>query len=182
MSSHGVSCLQFRALLLCAACCLCMATGAAVALHRQQQTVLAAAGRPPSTGGGSGGGGSAGPPLSRFSLLSCFRELPSVNTAPPPTDISIVQQQQQQQQGLQLAAHQMPPRPTAHAAGFGATASSGARPGSSLADVPAVVMSVILRQLHAADLARLSCVCRGLRAASWEAVPGLRLTLYPHQV
>eukprot|EP00775_Hariotina_reticulata_P009276 gene9276-9441_t len=74
---------------------------------------------------------------------------------------------------------------TACAAALDATAGSShgssVSQGTSLADVPAVVMSLILRQLHAADLARLSCVCRGLRATSWEAVPGLRLTLYPHQ-
>eukprot|EP00879_Flechtneria_rotunda_P016320 GHRR01017075.1.p1 GENE.GHRR01017075.1~~GHRR01017075.1.p1 ORF type:complete len:534 (+),score=217.82 GHRR01017075.1:904-2505(+) len=42
-------------------------------------------------------------------------------------------------------------------------------------------MSQLLGHLSAADLGRLACCCRGLRAVAWEAVPGLKLVLYPHQ-
>ena len=126
--------------------------GTAVRQHLQQQAAMVAA------NAGRGRNRSA---CSRYSVLSCFPELPSVSTAPPSAAIGI---QQQQQHTLQSCA----------------AASSSRR--SSLADIPPEVLSVLLSWLGAADLARLACVCRGLRSSSWEAVPGMCLTLYPHQV
>jgi hypothetical protein len=43
-------------------------------------------------------------------------------------------------------------------------------------------MQLLLGRLSAADLARLATCCKGLRSVTWEAVPGLKLVLYPHQV
>jgi len=43
-------------------------------------------------------------------------------------------------------------------------------------------MESIAAQLSPADLARFSCTCRYARALCWDAAPGLRLSLYPHQV
>jgi hypothetical protein len=120
--------------------------------QQQQRAVLPSGSAPASP---------AWPSLSRYTLLSCFRELPSVNTAPPAIAISIAQ-------GAAAADSE---------AQRGPPSSSGA----SLADVPAEVMSQLLRLLSARDLASLALTCRGLRAAAWEAVPGLQLVLYPHQ-
>lgn len=127
------------------------------------------------------------PGSARYTLLSCFRELPSVNTAPPPMAISIQQQQQQPQlQGVPAAEL------SAAAEAAQAAADRSSSPGrnsraqqqrlTSLADIPPEVMNQLLSLLSARDLAALALTCKGLRAASWEAVPALKLTLYPHQV
>jgi hypothetical protein len=77
------------------------------------------------------------------------------------------------------------PQPAAEDAA--ATAATMASPrcnsssSSSLADVPGEVMQLLLGRLSAADLARLATCCKGLRSVTWEAVPGLKLVLYPHQ-
>lgn len=157
------------------------------AAHQQQQQ------------GQEGSAAAAAASAARYTLLSCFRELPSVNTAPPPMAISIQQTQapqqpqqmpqQQQLQGVQPQQEQeqqLQPQPAA--AGVTASdavpappASSSSGGSTSLADVPAEVMGQLLSLLTARDLAALASTCRGLRAATWEAVPGLRLVLYPHQ-
>jgi hypothetical protein len=167
---------------------------------------------------------------SRYTLLSCFRELPSVNTAPPPTAISIQQTQppgiprqleQQQPQTQQVTQQQSQPQqdhqqqlqpqhelqqlprpaeqsqaqqelelqqqPAQHPASEppadrgpkltpgcfipkGSINSSNSRSsgsGTSLADIPAEVMSQLLPLLTSRDLAALASTCRGLRAATW---------------
>ncbi|KAF8062721.1 hypothetical protein HT031_004051 [Scenedesmus sp. PABB004] len=116
-------------------------------------------------------GAASAPAGGRYTLLSCFRELPSVSTAPPPMAISVAR-------GAAEAAAAPAPGRRAQRCAAGDAAAVGA---ATLADVPPEVMSLLLGRLSAADLARLACCCRGLRATSWEAVPGLRLTLYPHQ-
>ena len=52
----------------------------------------------------------------------------------------------------------------------------------TLPELPDEVLSCILCCLSPCALARVACCCRDLRSVSWEAVPGLRLDLYPHQV
>jgi len=130
----------------------------------------------------------------RYTLLSCFRELPSVNTAPPPMAISIQQQGQEHLLQQQQTTQQLhPTTQTAAAEGAGtsnslpsgsnsrSSSSSQGGPSTSLADIPAEVMQRLLCLLTARDLAALALTCKGLRGATWEAVPALKLTLYPHQ-
>lgn len=50
------------------------------------------------------------------------------------------------------------------------------------ADMPHEVVIRILKQLGSWDLARVSCTCKYLHSVGWDAVPGLKLNLYPHQV
>jgi hypothetical protein len=102
-----------------------------------------------------------------------------VNTSPPPIAISI-SKAADTDAGTQQHDELLP-----HGAAYpstAATGSSSSASSSSLADVPQEVMGQIMKLLCARDLASLAATCRGLRAAAWESVPGLRLTLYPHQV
>jgi hypothetical protein len=125
----------------------------------------------------------------RYTLLSCFKELPSVNTAPPPMAIAVQHMQPQpckdklpvQQQELSQQPECAGTSATAAAQSPGAAAATAARSATSLADIPAAALAQLLSLLTSRDLAALALTCRGLRAATWEAVPGLKLVLYPHQ-
>lgn len=64
----------------------------------------------------------------------------------------------------------------------GPYASSSLRPRRSVADLPAEVLEGVVARLGARDAVRLGAACRGFRALAAEAMPGLLLSLYPHQV
>ena len=53
---------------------------------------------------------------------------------------------------------------------------------TGFADLPQDCMLNIMNRLGPRDLANFSGSCRALRVLSRQAVPGLHLTLYPHQV
>ncbi|KAK9807648.1 hypothetical protein WJX72_005276 [[Myrmecia] bisecta] len=95
-------------------------------------------------------GSGAGDRQDAFSLMSCFKELPSCHADP---DL---------------------PQPPAGDAGLEPA-------GVGLADLPAEILAVIVARLDAASLARLSASARYFRALAREAVPGLGLSLFPHQ-
>ena len=69
------------------------------------------------------------------------------------------------------------PRPQYHT--FSSTNYSGLRSGS--AHVSTDVLHLICQYLDASALFSVSCTCRMLRDVSSAVIPGLALTLYPHQ-
>ncbi len=85
-----------------------------------------------------------------------------------------------------------PALPPASQAGAGAAAvapDSSSGPGAApsggqagLADLPDEALFTILKLLAPRDLARAAAACTLLRRVNFGAVPGLKLTLYPHQV
>lgn len=123
-----------------------------------------------------------------YTLLSCFRELPSVSTAPPPMAISIQRQQsiqqlqQQQQDQLPFCLSGGPSAaPSAPATGpSGSTTSDNSSSSSnstSLGDIPQQVIYQLLSLLTSRDLAALALTCRYLCGLDWDAaalwdVPG----------
>ncbi|KIZ04556.1 F-box protein [Monoraphidium neglectum] len=101
-----------------------------------------------------------------YSLLGCFQELPSLTASllgdgPPP------------------AAG--PPDVEGDGGADGGPGGAAPRGGSSIADLPDEALSAVLSRLPPRDLARAAAACRLLRRLDCGAVPGLKLTLYPHQ-
>lgn len=52
----------------------------------------------------------------------------------------------------------------------------------TMAKVPIPLMRAVVSKLGSRDLANLAMSCRFFRALASNAVPGLLLSLYPHQV
>ncbi len=94
------------------------------------------------------------------SLISCFRELPSITA--------------------QHQHHQHQHRHQRHAAAA-AAAGPSQTPDCRLLDVPREVLYGVMARLEPLDFARLCCCCRDLNAAGGVAVPAVKLTLFPHQ-
>ena len=53
---------------------------------------------------------------------------------------------------------------------------------ANLADVPLPLIHQVMASLAWRDVATLACTCRFFKALSDEAIPDLKLSLYPHQV
>lgn len=89
---------------------------------------------------------------SAFGLDAAFKALPSILSDPPAP-------------AMQLANPAAAPE------------------GAGLMDVPEEVMRTLLaKYLSPRDLAAVCCTCKNLRTLGSDAVPGLNLQLYPHQV
>lgn len=102
------------------------------------------------------------PPQPVHSLLSCFKQLPTCAAPPllPPLQLAEppASEQLHGKQHAQHAQHAM------------------------LADLPQPTLVQLLGSLAPRDLALASCTCRQLRVLCADVVPGMKLTLFPHQV
>eukprot|EP00955_Chlamydomonas_euryale_P050721 354633-Chlamydomonas_euryale.AAC.23 len=117
-------------------------------------------------GAAAGGEGAA-----KFSLMSCFSELPTCNADPPLPPMG-----RYTVDAGHCAAGCEPSG--SDGGGSGCVASVGA---ASLHELDAPMLSAVLSSLGARDLAMCACTCRCLRTVAETAVPGMRLELYPHQ-
>ncbi|EFJ45793.1 hypothetical protein VOLCADRAFT_93875 [Volvox carteri f. nagariensis] len=99
----------------------------------------------------------------RYSLISCFRELPSVT------------RQYDRQYDRQ--------RSGGVGGGGGGISSTSSSPPAPILELPPEVLEGIMSRLGPLDLARLRATCTALAdaGAAGGAVPGVRLTLFPHQ-
>ena len=116
-----------------------------------------------------------------YSLLGCFQELPSL-TAAAYADPTMPPVRGGGGGGGGSGAQNGGSSGTSSSGGGGAQVDEGAASsGSTIADIPDEALANILARLPPADLARAAASCSLLRRANFGAVPGLRLTLYPHQ-
>ena len=94
------------------------------------------------------------------SLTSCFKELPTCKSEPQPPPL------------LRAPVHPTLDGALAHFSHTSAT---------SFHDLEHEAVLLILSYLPARDLASAAATCRHLRAVCTTTIPGMRLTLFPHQ-